>query len=171
MVDCTCPSLAERDIASAVFLGGLALGRLASPRPLLRGTAKCSDVVAHDSARHGVNLCAAFVQPAKEMGEPGRVRTDRIGGPATVGQIDQEFLDLACWLSIGPQDAERGFILGRLFNEKDGHCTRSHTPGTARGRRVVVWRLTPVGLRPPSVSSQATKLPESFSPVRAEDHS
>ena len=128
MVDCTCASLAARDT-------WLAFGRLAIPKPVLRGTAKGSDVVAHDSARHGVNLCAALVQPVKEMGEPGRVRTDRIGGPATVGQIDQEFLDLACRLSIGPQDAERWFILRRLFNKKDGHSTRSHSPGTARGRR------------------------------------
>ena len=133
MVDCTCASLAARDKASAVFLDGLALGRLTSPRPVLWGTAKGSDVVAHDSARHGVNLCAALVQPAEEMGEPGRVRADGIGGPATVGQIDQEFLDLACWLSIRPQDAERGFILGHLFNKEDGHSTRSHNPSTARG--------------------------------------
>src|SRR5581483_12296767 len=108
MVDCACTSLAARDTASTVFLGGLALGRLASPRPVLRGAAKGSDVVAHGSARHGVNLCAALLQPAEEMGEPGRVRAEGIGGPATVGQIDQEFLDLACWLSIRPQDAERG---------------------------------------------------------------
>ena len=32
--------------------------RLASPEPVFRGTAKGSDVVAHDSARHSVNLCA-----------------------------------------------------------------------------------------------------------------
>ena|ERR1019366_5481954 len=126
MVDCACASLAGRD-------AWLAFGRLASPKPVLRGPAKGSYVVAYDSARHSVNLCAALMQPAEEMGEPGRVRANGIGGPATVGQINQELLDLADRLFIMPQDAERGFILGHLFNNEDGHSTRSHNPSTARG--------------------------------------
>ena len=157
MVDCACASLAARDT-------GLAFGRLASPKPVLRGTAKGANVVAHDSARHSVNLCAALVQPAEEMGKPGRVRADGIGGPATVGQIDQELLDLAYRLSIRPQDAERGLILGHLSTEKMGIAHDPTIP--ARPAVGVVClaanssRATPSFRLPPNKPLQ-----ESLSPV------
>src|SRR5579875_2258134 len=92
----------------------------------------------------------------------------RVSRSATRGHIHQELLNFADWLAVGCENTKARFAIRRLLDSKDGHRRPRNTSVHRQAGRAV-WRLTPVGLRPPSVSRQTAHSQDLFRRLAHDD--
>ena len=89
-------------------------------RSKLWTAAEGSDLSSHETVRHLVNVLAGFVQPAKEVGEPGRIGVQRVGGTPTRCQIYKECLNLSGRLAIRTHHRQAKFDETHAAVARDG---------------------------------------------------